>query len=224
MKIGYEIIYHFHERLETGYDKSVSKELKKKVGEPFEEVSLEKLAASVMGQLARRDIWVTDVEIYEYSKKKISFRETTGGIVIKNKKFTADGAVEIVGQELQVVEQPQIHPKKQAFHSNGRSNRPIRWVLFAPSEMKTVKEKQLRFTVEKKYPVFREDLHPSGVGMVLHTVDDLGRDQMVLDEYFIPVDQSLVMGRELGFNEKNSGDNGKLLWHGVLEDDMPSLR
>ena len=86
--MGYEVVYFFHPRDEEGnYQKNETKELKKKVGDAFEDVPLEKLASVVMSQLARRDIWVFDVKIQELVKKEISFKETKGGIVIKNKKF-----------------------------------------------------------------------------------------------------------------------------------------
>lgn len=43
-----------------------------------------------MAQLARRNILITDVEIYEFTKKKLSFKEADDGILIKNKKFKFD--------------------------------------------------------------------------------------------------------------------------------------
>lgn len=43
-----------------------------------------------MAQFARRNILVTDVEIFEYTKKKLSFREADDGIVIGRKKFKFD--------------------------------------------------------------------------------------------------------------------------------------
>ena len=61
-----------------------------------------------MSQLARRDIWVVDVDILEFKRQKINFRETKGGIVIKNKKFSLDNDTNIIMQEEQpVVQTPQ---------------------------------------------------------------------------------------------------------------------
>jgi len=53
-------------------------------------VPLELLAGKIMAQLARRNILVVDVEIHEFAKKKISYKETPDGILIKNKKYSFD--------------------------------------------------------------------------------------------------------------------------------------
>ena len=147
--MGFEVTYQYHDRLEDGgYDKSVIKELKRKVGDPFEEVPLEKLASLVMGQLARRDIWVTDVEILELKRQKVNCRETKGGIIIKNKKFVLDAENNnITCQDLpEVSAQPTsnalvpmqqataagIHPHNNlplAVQQQNMSKRPIKFVL-----------------------------------------------------------------------------------------------
>jgi len=90
--MGFEVVYRYHEKLEEGgYNKDETKEMKRKVGEPFEDVPLEALAQKIMAQMARRDIWVLpDVDIYELKKQKVNFRETKGGVIIKNKKFLLD--------------------------------------------------------------------------------------------------------------------------------------
>ena len=89
--MGFECIYYFHKKVDGDYDRENKETFKKKVGDPFDDVPLEKLAASIMAQMARRDIWIVDVEIFELTKKQISFKESKGGIVIKNKKFSFDG-------------------------------------------------------------------------------------------------------------------------------------
>ena len=84
----------------------------------------------------------------------------------------------------------------------------------------------LRFTLEKKYPVFAEQLQLNGVGMAYKTVDDTGREQLISDEYFIPADAMLVADRELRFSETpESREGGNLLWGGAKrEDNMPKLK
>ncbi|MFX7870853.1 hypothetical protein ABTK02_23060, partial [Acinetobacter baumannii] len=44
----------------------------------------------VKSQLARRDILVTEVDVYEFVKKKVKFKEVKGGFIIKDKKFMMD--------------------------------------------------------------------------------------------------------------------------------------
>jgi hypothetical protein len=98
--MGYEVVYHYREKLEEGDYSEEVKTKTTKVGSAYEEVPLEACAAKVMAQLARRNILITDVEIYEFTKKKISFKEADDGILIKNRKFRFDdGPVACVGEE-----------------------------------------------------------------------------------------------------------------------------
>lgn len=89
--MGYEVKFKYFEKdSETGdYNKEEEKSFTKKIGKSTEEVPMEKLAFVIMNQMSRRDIWVEDVEIYEFIKKKLSFKESSSGdgIVIGGKKF-----------------------------------------------------------------------------------------------------------------------------------------
>ncbi len=188
--MGYEILYKYHERLEEGgYNKDETKELKRKIGDAFEEVSLDKCAAAVMRQLARRDIWVVDWEVYEYKKTKVNCRETKGGIVIKNKKFSLDGDSHDIKEEdiiegtslvpmpgtsmpgtsvaLQPGQQPHeriLSPVQQAQVANGQPvmRRPIKIVQLDTDlpTMHKVKTQGLQFSANKRYPVFEEKPDP----------------------------------------------------------------
>lgn len=98
--MGFEVTYKYHEKGEEGYDMENIHELKRKVGKAYDDTSYERLAAAIMGQFARRDIMVVDVDIMEFVKKEISFRETKNGICIKNKKYLFDGTeIEVEGIE-----------------------------------------------------------------------------------------------------------------------------
>src|SRR4051812_34990904 len=108
--MGFEVIYTFHERLESaGYNTEEKKTMKKRVGDPFEEVDLDKCAGAILAQLARRDIWVTDVEVFELSKKKVTFREAKGAVILKNKKYQMDGATAAIVGEIQEAPPQQSH-------------------------------------------------------------------------------------------------------------------
>jgi len=98
--MGFEVRYLFYEKAEKGYNTDEEKELKSKVGDPFEEITLEQLAGSIMAQFARRDIMVFDCEIIELSRKKINFKETDGGIIIKNKKYSFDKGAKVHCQDI----------------------------------------------------------------------------------------------------------------------------
>ena len=249
--MGYEVIYSYHERLEDGYNKDEVKNCKKKVGDPFEEISLEKLAGAVMAQLARRDVWIVDVKVYELSKKEISFKEAKGGIILKNKKFLFDGggadASTIVVEDIMQVQTPQqqqvqsqVHPHNLVQPQNGHvaspnvnlapNRRPIDYMRFAPElqDMPEVKRKNIRLTPDKVYPVFDKKPSPlgGGFGEVFVMIDDTGREQLVSDKYFVPGRVDLFADRELGFSETpQQRDGGSLNWGGTLsESDMPDIR
>jgi hypothetical protein len=111
--MGFEIVYKYHPKTEKGYDTSEVEDLKKELGKPFEDVPLEKVAAAIMLDMARRDIWIVKVEVTELVKKKVEFRESDGGIVLKNKKFSLDSLANAleerpIAQAVPVPPQPQV--------------------------------------------------------------------------------------------------------------------
>lgn len=92
--MGFEIIFYYKSK---GSENIESKTMK--IGTPEEEVSLEAVAGKIFAQLARRNILVTDVEIYEFTKKRLNYKETSDGILIKNRKFKFDDGGHIVAAE-----------------------------------------------------------------------------------------------------------------------------
>lgn len=98
--MGFELIFHYQEEIEKGKYDEETKARKVKVGSPQEDVPLESAAAKVFAQLARRNILVTDVEIYEFTRKKLSYKEVDDGFLIKNRKFRFDdGPTAVVSEE-----------------------------------------------------------------------------------------------------------------------------
>lgn len=195
---------------------------------------MEKVAGAVTAQLARRDIFVTDVEIFEYTKKQVTFRETKGGIVIKNKKFSMDGE-NIVSQDVSELIEPKseivsvkehphnsIHPHNNVPAKQEKFTKVRRTVVFLPSQpgdIQEVRKNGYSFTPEKKYPVYFEAPHPYQLGVnLLTTVDDNGKQAKVSDVYFVPAETNLIADKELGFS-KNNGNmvpDEKLVWTGVV--------
>lgn len=239
--MGYEVIYSYHERIDGVYNKDETKTLKKKVGDPFEEIHLEKLASTIMGQLARRDIFVVGVEVFELAKKKISFRETDNGVVIKNKKFsfdktTGDFSVQDIPDPSQVENHVQIQQTNQKFvypheqmainkQSGSPSRRAIDTMVFSPElpMIHEVKTKGFKLTVDKKYQVFSRK--SSVTGEILSIVDDQDREIQISDKYFIPANVSLIADKELNFSEKSKDrDGGNLFWGNASSDNVPIIR
>jgi len=217
--MGYELTYKYHKKIEGKYETEEVNEIKKKVGDPFEDISLEKLAAIIMMQLARRDIWVVDVEITELSKKKIKFRETEGGIVIKNKKFTLDSIAGAL--ESQPVEDSVIPSCPQVKHPHEIMAKPtpvisgekaIRNEIFNPSD-DMVRAGLIKgaFTKGKAYPIFKEDKDPREqiagreLPMLYKTKDNTGKFTLVPSVCFSAIGKGLIGG-------------------GQFDNDMPSLR
>jgi hypothetical protein len=227
--MGYEVLYHYHEKDASGnYNKEEVKELKKKVGNAYEDLPLEKLASVIMSQLARRDIWILpDVEIYEYKKTKVSFRETKGGIVIKNKKFELDTDASIIVHEF-TEDQPTTNgamvPANNKVNIAGPIGRPIKWVALDPGDQNLAKVKGngLAFLPNKRYPVFNEVPDPKQFGRLIYTMlDENKREITIFDDYFLNADQNLVQG----FRSTVDRDTEKKLSFGEYEkDSMPDIR
>lgn len=90
--MGFECVFHYFDKNEDGkgFNTANRKTFKKVIGK-MDDVPLEELAGLVLKQLARRDVLVDEVELFEFTRKPLSFRETKGGIVIKGQKFDLDG-------------------------------------------------------------------------------------------------------------------------------------
>lgn len=101
--MGYKITLTFHPRREGGgYDTDRTEEQVVKVGKPFEETPIERCAAVIMSQMARRDVWVIDVKPVELVRTPITFKECKDGrgIVLKNKKFSFNDTAQLASEDL----------------------------------------------------------------------------------------------------------------------------
>jgi hypothetical protein len=112
--MGFELLITFHPRKESGgYDTETTETNELKVGKAFEETPLEKLAGVIMGEMARRDIWVVDVKVVELVRKEIQFKESKDGkgIMLKNKRFSFNEAAQLVAEDVLEVaaQQPHYH-------------------------------------------------------------------------------------------------------------------
>lgn len=228
--MGFEVAYHYFEKKQegNGYDVDNPQQFTKHLGK-MEDVPVEKLASTIMMQLARRDIMVFDVEIYEYTKRKVSFKETKGGVLIKNKKFMLDGTVEVVEEE--VTEEPAvIQPQVQVQEKP--PNRAIRWEVYDPDPMSVpILKKQFQLTPKRKYPIMDEKTVIQRVAVPgggttdmpayeYGTIDDQGRQVRVPSIHFTPEQRGLI-----GMEHVPVYDEGPQLMHmGGRRNDMPVLR
>lgn len=250
--MAYEVIFKYYEKLGVcEYDKTKELDFKKTLGNLQEEYPLEKLASAILGQMARRDILVYDVEIFEFTKKKISFKENKNSISIKNKKFNLGTDNIVVSEETESAnllssnnhssvecnktEKPQMVETKvvvQKPHNNSvpssplksmiGDRKPIKRVIFSPGDLKYLNGKPWRFSLNKEYYVYRERFAENGIGMLYLMLDDRNREFEVQDEFFVPSQANLI-----GEDDNNSFNvnNDRLNWQGnVGSNDMPKLR
>jgi len=93
--MGYEVTYNYYDKLKDSfdYDRDNLKNFKKVYGKATEDYPLEKLYQAIMQQLARRDIFIVDWEIFEFVRKKVTSRITKSDLVIKNRKFSMKNVV-----------------------------------------------------------------------------------------------------------------------------------
>lgn len=232
--MGYEVTYHYHERQEDGkYNTEETKELKKRVGKAFEDLSLEKLAAVVMGQLARRDIWVVDVDITEFVKKNINFKESSDGkgIIIKGKKFSLGASAELISEEVEVTDLDEhgreVAPKRQGINVP-QGGQPLKFMIFDPPQelLAEASKSGLAFTHGKRYPVFDSKEAVIGTrdgaplyGEMLSMRDDKQQDVVVSEKYFIQA-QTLV-GNFLDEGRPTGGNDPRLSYAGELTTTEP---
>jgi hypothetical protein len=224
--MGYEVTFYFKEKdKETGEYKDGGN-FKKRVGDPYEDTSIESLANIVLRQLARRDILVDNVDVFEITKKKISFKESKSGIVIKNKKFTLDDSFEIKSEEEQNEEtgsstSDQAQPKNKEKLSTSKL-KPIKRMIYAPEPQQHIKllKQGVKLTVDKEYDIFQIQKHPNGITEIYLIVDDKGRDKQVADDCFVP--QTFLLDE--GVDEHTGLSDDGLNWGGAINDSVPSIR
>lgn len=241
--MAYEVVFKFYDVNEDGsFNKSEPKELKKKYGSIDEDFPLEKLMSNITGYLARRDIFVHDVEVYEFTKKKITFKITKDGLVLKQQKVSYDEMLQTTNIENSIVDknQPidispvQDKPKTQQVQSRkskfvdlsnrveiNRNKKPVRSVVFSPPLNVDKSKFNYKFTRNKQYPVYAERYADNGIGMVISTFDDANNHVDVHDEYFIPAGANFEFIDEL--NTKKDGNIDLLNWKGDTQE-VPVLR
>ena len=243
--MGFEITYHFFPRKEegAGYDTEAPQTFVKQMGK-LEEVPVEKLASAVMMQLARRDIMVFDVEISEYIKRKVSFKETKGGVLIKNKKFMLDGTVEVMsdcgeGGEDEVAMPSYLDPAaaqapQKPVQFDKPANHPIRYEVFDPDvPLIGMLQKKFRLTPKRKYPILEEKtviqrINVNGnmtemPGYEYVVIDDEGKKLRVPSMHFVPEQRGLIGMDPYSMQQRNDGP--RLSYMDQYSDPgMPTLR
>lgn len=247
--MGYEIKYYYKESADeagTYKEEIISKTTK--VGKFEEEISLDVLAGKIMAQLARRNILIVDIEIFEFTKKKISYKETESGILIKNKKFSFDSGViiESASEEdeedlekilqnenlilkLKSILSPGSENKKNIAPRNknqSSSRKVLRRETYDPEIVNKhkIEQRGLRFTVGKQYPIYSEK--NVGVGVINYlTTDDTGREVEVISDCFVAPSVGLSFQDSEPQYFGAEGGSEINLWNNVqVENNVPDIR
>jgi len=113
--MGFEVHFKYYKKKTEGFGYDTEGEpevMKVAVGKQWDDVDLDEVAKSVFGQMAKRNILIVDAEIYEYTKKKVSFKMKDDGISIKNRKFSYDitGAIKSSDEAFEI---PVMMPQQQ---------------------------------------------------------------------------------------------------------------
>lgn len=223
--MGYEVSFKYYELKENnGFDFENEKEFKVKIGDPFEVIELEKLAGSIMSQFARRDIYVFDADVVELSRKQINFKQTKGGIILKNKKYTFEAGTSTLKclqieseEEENDGEKPKVVKKAPAKLNN---KPPIRYEIYSPDKdlEKEAKARGFLFTKGKKYPIYEE--RPAPVGYFYITVDDTEKKFLIHANHFVPE----TKGLSNNFLQEENNNLVNLDYGNVENMPMPNLR
>lgn len=249
--MGFEITYYYKEATEVAgvYGEDVLSKTSK-IGKFNEDISLDVLAGKIIAQLARRNILIVDIEIFEYTKKKISYKETDNGILIKNKKFSFDSGALVTSEseededlsrvledeallaKIKKALSPIPPPVPKQAQINLCPKRPptenkkvLRQEIYDPELIAKAKVEQrgYRFTQGKKYPIFSEKSLGAGILNYL-TRDDSGKEVEVSSECFIVP----PTGLSFGDNEPQyfgAADSEVDLWRNVsVDQNMPDVR
>ncbi len=88
--MGFEIVFHFFEKAEgeEDFDREDIKTRAITIGEALDEVPVEKVAATILKEYQKQNVWIDNVEIHQWVKKPLKFSETkSGGVKIGNKAY-----------------------------------------------------------------------------------------------------------------------------------------
>jgi hypothetical protein len=231
--MGYEIIYSYQDKTESGFSEEI-KTFKKRVGDPYEDFPLDKLSGVVCCQLARRDIYVKDVEIYEITKKKINFKETKNGIILKNKKYLFNENFEPVfnsevndnsvfsENKTEVSAENNTNPKVAEKNLEINTSRVVKRMTFVPEPQQQIDllKKGVKLTPDKSYNIYHTENHLNGVNEIYTLIDDKNKTVKVSDLYFVPVNS---LDLENDSQSSNLSEDG-LNWSGAIRDNLPQLR
>lgn len=205
----FEVIFKYHPKNSEGkYDSSETLEFSKKLGKAKEDLPMSKLAGYIMSQLARRDIWIIDLDVYEFARRKIVFKESKNGIILKNKKYSmsSDFSLEEIDFEVEkdIIEIPSeprivlqqetqpLHPVQQQFVPQFTvvpqvESRPIRYEIFKPEDhvfSTWLKNKGKGFQIDHKYGILEQIENPDG-NVFYKVLDDFNCVRKMNSTYFM---------------------------------------
>lgn len=212
--MSFEIVFYYHSKKEDGgYEMSETLENVKRLGKTFEEISLEKLAAFIMKEFSRRDIYVSDAKIYEFVRKEVKFKTTKNGDIVIGSKKVSLSDNNLLKFEDEEPSAPQILTNLVSHTYNSPPHQPAETTYeslnLAPTAVKKNVSKhgallfekkseifdpppdlrgtigKYRLSVGKQYQILRAD--PTPIGDLYTIADDTGKKINISDHYFVPI-------------------------------------
>lgn len=186
--MGYEVTFHYLNRKEEGfgYDIENPQQYTKSLGQGAEDVPLDKLVGLIMSQYARRDIMVNDVEVFETVRRKITYKETAGGVIIKNKKYSFDqGVINIVGE---VATEPVQQEHQQSSLPSQKIDIPVPTITrdeeddlqpLPPTKKQQPPKRPIRSEVFNPEPDLIADLRKKGVALTVGTQYPIMQEKII---------------------------------------------
>lgn len=204
---------------------------------------MEVAAGKIMAQLARRAILVTDVEVYEFTKKKINYSETPTGIKLKNRVFKFDdGAVlqaedqssdnEVQQQLMELLQsnphlansllQQKPNPTVQNPSLVSASGNRMEYFCAENGTIQELKQAGTYMTLNKKYEILHEV--DNGGPQVFYTVKDDHGKQVNLHVSYFSTKLAKVQYNNIVDDGPGDGDINLDFGHSYVNEDIPNLR
>jgi hypothetical protein len=215
--MAYEIQFTY-----TAKGDGPDKTFKKVVGTPDEDTPLEAVVRVITRQLARRDILVKGVAVYEFTKKKVRFKEIKNGVLLKDRKFLFDEEEDGGWATAPAGDEPPVrHPHELVSIPRpvAPTRTPMRMVVYDPDPIQKAKvPASYQLVPGRKYPVLREETIGSKLSpMTMYVVkDDRGVEVNLSADYFTAPGAGLLGGFD---TDPVDGPAPTLLFAGKYQED-----
>lgn len=246
--MAFELIFHY-----TDKETSEKKQFKKVVGKVEEDTPLEQVLNAIVLQMASRQKLVEEVEIYEYVRKRVNFKETKTGYIIRDRRFSLSGDFELPVEDVPVAEpvkvaepvrnmEPVRNLEPVKISEPVKSPEPVKFEQPVPQHASRheifdgdrqvaaiLAKRNIFLTPRKKYPILQEKTVVQRVNTPGGPTEMIGYNYVVVDDMGRQVEvsssQFVPETRLSGPNPYEDKEEGaNLSFMGKIDTNMPVLR